>query len=165
MVDAGIFGQSDKIELLDGVLVNVSPQGWLHADVMSWLMARFVRALDETFVVRPLAPFAADDWSEPEPDIAVVRRDSFAREHPSKALLLVEIADSSVRYDRKVKYSIYARAAVPEYWIVNVDDMTVEVYTQPSLTGFASKQTLRDGDVLRPTLLPGVEIPIADFPR
>ncbi len=165
MVEAGIFGPNDKIELLDGVLVNVSPQGWLHAEVLSWLTARLIRALDETFVVRPQVPFAADDWSEPEPDIAVVRRDTFAREHPSKVLLLVEIADSSIRYDRKVKYSIYARAGVPEYWIVNVDNMTVEVYTQPSLAGFASKQTLREGDVLRPALLPGVEIPIADLPR
>jgi Uma2 family endonuclease len=165
MVEAGIFGPDDKVELLDGVLVNVSPQGWQHAAVLSWLTNELVRALDRTYMVRPQVPFAADDWSEPEPDVAVVRHDPNRKEHPSEVLLLIEVADSSVRYDRNAKYSIYARAGVPEYWIVNVDVMTVEVYTQPSPTGFASKQTLRDGDVLRPILLPGVEIAVADLPR
>jgi Uma2 family endonuclease len=149
MVELGFFDADERVELLDGVLVQVSPHG---------ACARYV--------VRRAAqvPFAASEWSEPEPDIAVVRNDPDQRDHPSEVLLLVEISDSTLRYDRKVKQPIYANAHVPEYWIVNVDDQVVEVFTQPRDGRFERQQVLRSGDVLRPALLEGVAIAVADLP-
>jgi Uma2 family endonuclease len=117
------------------------------------------------FDVRPGLPFAADDWSEPEPDLAVCRRDPRSREHPSQVALLVQVSDSSLRRDRGIKLGIYAEAGVPEYWIVDVKACAIEVYTQPTRKGYAHVEVLREGDVLRPRQLPGVELPIANLPR
>jgi Uma2 family endonuclease len=155
----------ERIELLRGMLVTMSPQHWPHAAAVAFLNEQLVLQLAGRYEVRPQLPFAADDWSEPEPDFAVVAKDPARREHPSEVLLVIEVADSSLRIDRGIKRTIYADAGVPEYWIVDVTTLTVEVHTVPSNGRYASVQTLRDGEVLRPTLLPEVSIRIADIPR
>jgi Uma2 family endonuclease len=96
---------------------------------------------------------------------AVAHKDPARRGHPDQLLLLIEVADSSLRTDRRLKRTIYAEAGVPEYWIVDVATLTVEVHTQPSSGTYASVRTLRDGDTLRPTLLPTVAIRVAEIPR
>jgi Uma2 family endonuclease len=115
--------------------------------------------------VRPQLPFAADDWSEPEPDIAVVQKDYTRRGHPSEVLLLIEVADSSLRKDRGLKREIYAQARVPEYWIVDVSTMTIAVHTVPLDGQYERVEVLRDGDVLRPTRLADIALAVADIPR
>jgi Uma2 family endonuclease len=155
----------EPIELLRGVLVTMSPQKWPHAAAVSFFNEQLVLQLGGRYEVRPQLPFAADDWSEPEPDLAVVRKDPNLRGHPSEALLLVEVAGSSLRLDRGLKRMIYAEAGVPEYWIVDVNEWTVEVHTRPDGGRYGSVQMLRDGDVLRPTLLPEVAIRVVDIPR
>ena len=165
MVDLGMFDEDEKIELLRGVLVAVSPQKWHHAAVVEFLNNELVRAIDRAYRVRPQLPFAASDWSEPEPDLAVVRHDPELREHPQQVLLLIEVAESSLRKDRYLKRDIYAEAGVPEYWLVDLTTMTVEVYAAPSDGAYAKVERLRDGDVLRPALLPGVAISVAELPR
>ncbi|MDB4957026.1 MAG: hypothetical protein JWO36_4595 [Myxococcales bacterium] len=164
MVELGMF-QMERIELLRGMLVTMSPIGWLHTRVTSWFTEELIRALDRSYEVRPQGSFAAGEWSEPEPDVAVARKDYSLRDLPSELLLLVEVADSSLQYDRTVKLGVYAEANVPEYWIVDVNTATVEVFTQPVGDRYAQVHVFRDGDVLRPTRLPGVAIQVAEIPR
>jgi Uma2 family endonuclease len=164
LVDLGWF-VDEPIELLRGVLVTMSPQKWPHASAVSFFNEQLVLQLGGRHEVRPQLPFAADDWSEPEPDLAVVRKDPSLRDHPSEALLVVEIADSSLVLDRGLKRTIYAGVGIPEYWIVDVNGRTVEVHTRPEGGRYSRVQTLRDGDALQPTLLPGVAIHVADIPR
>jgi Uma2 family endonuclease len=164
LVDLGWF-LDEPIELLRGVLVTMSPQGRAHASAIAFFNEQLVLQLAGRLAVRPQLPFAADDWSEPEPDLAVVRKDPGLRGHPSEALLVVEVADSSLVIDRGLKRTIYAEVEVPEYWIVDVNGRTIEVHTRPGGGYYSTVHILRDGDVLRPTLLPGVTIPVADIPR
>ncbi|HVK84072.1 MAG TPA: Uma2 family endonuclease [Kofleriaceae bacterium] len=103
----------------------------------------------------------------PEPDFTITRHDPAARQHPTTALLVIEVSNSSLRRDRKIKREIYAEAKVPEYWIVDVskdDDLTVEVYTKPEGSTYTQVEVLRDGDVLRALHAP-IVIPVADLPR
>jgi Uma2 family endonuclease len=164
LVELGMF-EDERIELLRGVLVTMSPQGAPHATISAWLLQRLAIALGMDFDVRGHSPYAASDDSEPEPDISVSRRGGVI-EHPSAALLLIEVAESSVRKDRDIKASIYAEAGVPEYWIVDLSgsELVIAVHTHPSEHGYRHVETLRDGDHLRPTRLPGVEIAVADVP-
>ena len=164
MVERGILGKDDKVELLRGQIVVMSPIGTPHTKVMIWLNARLIRSLDASYEVRPGCPFAADEWSEPEPDLAVRRADD-RRDHPDKLLLVIEISDSSLRKDRGIKQAIYAAAGVPEYWIFDVQHDVVEVYTKPRGETYEQLQTLRAGDVLRPTTIPELAIPLDELPR
>jgi Uma2 family endonuclease len=165
MVELGFFDGDERVELLEGVLVRMSPQGWLHAAVVQWLTKVLSRAIDDSLAVRTGLPLAAGAFAEPEPDLAVVRDDQSLREHPSEVLLVIEVSNTSLEIDRTTKLATYAKARVPEYWIIDVSTTTVEVYSDPKGNRFRSKQVMRDGDVLRPTLLPGIEIAIADLPR
>ncbi len=163
LVELGAFGD-ERIELLRGVLVEMTPQGHQHARITAWIAQWFSRALAiARFEVRSHSPYAASDESMPEPDVSVSRRTQ--REgHPDAALLLVEVSDTSLVKDRKIKTEIYAEAGVPEYWIINVRSRSVEVRTQPGRAGYARVVTRSDDDVLRPLKLRGLELAVADIP-
>ena len=166
LVDLGMF-DDEKIELLRGQLVTMSPQGLPHTRLYVWLTRFLIERLDRTFEVRPASPFAATDDSEPEPDLMVTRPDPAASSHPTAAILVIEISSSSIRKDRRIKMPIYAESGAPEYWILDVSregQLVVEVYTEPTPTGYAKLVCLRDGDILRPLHLP-FEIAVADLPR
>lgn len=165
MVEVGILDEDEKVELLRGVIVTMSPQGRPHMDTVVWLNRLLVLGVGQGYDVRPQGPFAADEWSEPEPDFAVVKTDPTRRDHPGEALLIVEVAVSSLRKDRTAKQIIYAENGVPEYWVIDAVGRTVEVFTEPARGGYQTCVVMRDGDILRPTLLPGVEIVVADLPR
>jgi Uma2 family endonuclease len=165
LVELGVFAD-ERIELLRGMLVTMAPQGGPHATIAGWLSQWLALQLGMAFDVRGHSPYAASDDSEPEPDISISRRVTGVLEHPSAALLLIEVAQSSIRKDRQVKAAIYAEAGVPEYWIVDISGggLIVEVFTQPAPHGYRRVDTLRDGDILRPTRLPGVELPVLEIP-
>ena len=165
LVDLGVF-EDERIELLRGMLVTKSPQGGPHATISSWFVQELAIRLGRDFDVRGHCPYAATDDSEPVPDISVSRRITNLLEHPTSPLLLIEIADSSVRKDRKLKAPIYAEANAPEYWIVDIsnDELKIEVHTDPTPHGYRRVDILRDGDALRPTRLPGIEIPVIAIP-
>lgn len=164
LVELGIF-EDERIELLRGMLVTMSPQGGPHATISSWFMQRICVALGMDYDVRGHCPFAATDDSEPEPDISVSRRIANLLEHPTSPLLLIEVSDSSVRKDRLLKAPIYADAGAPEYWLVDIsgDEICIEVHTNPMPSGYRNVEILRAGDVLRPTRLP-MELPVAEIP-
>ena len=165
MVDLGFFDEDEHVELLEGVLVQMSPHGGQHAAIVQRLTKELALAIDVSLAVRTQLPLAAGDFSEPEPDIAVVRDMGRSCEHPTEAFLVIEVTGPKNKHDRITKLAIYAKARVPEYWIVHVPTMTVEVYTQPSGKRYKRKQVLRDGDILRPTKLRGVTTAVADLPR
>lgn len=165
MVALGIIEEDEKVELLRGAIVTMSPQSEPHMRVIVWLDRLLVRALPDEYDVRPQGPFAADDWSEPEPDFAITRREPERRDHPREALLIIEVSVSSLHKDRHAKQIIYAENGVPEYWVVDAARATVEVFTQLAKGGYRQHVVLRDGDVLRPHLLPQISIPISEMPR
>jgi Uma2 family endonuclease len=164
LVAHGVF-DDERIELLRGQLVTMSPQGDLHSTVTARLAQRLIRALDESYEVRSHSPYAASDDSEPEPDISVSRRSRRVRFHPSKALLLIEVSESSLRKDRLVKAEIYAENRAPEYWIVDLATRSVFVHTDPARGAYRSIVRLRRKDVLRPVCLPGVALAVGNLFR
>jgi Uma2 family endonuclease len=153
LVALGAF-RDERIELLYGALVPMSPIGPPHSSAVQKLTKLLILRLGERAAVRPQLPFAALETSEPEPDLAVLPSGEYASEHPEQAFLLIEVAESSLAVDRGLKARLYAECGVPEYWIVNLVDRQIEAHHDPAESGYR-----------RTTLHRGAEaIPIAAFP-
>jgi Uma2 family endonuclease len=164
MIEAGILGEDEHVQLIDGFLVAMTPQGSLHALVIQRLTAALVRAVGNDLAVRPQLPLSLPDDSEPEPDAAVVRAEDQSRDHhPRRALLVVEVAADSLRLDRGRKSALYARAGIPEYWIVNLEDTSVEVRRQPDAEAgvYLASFVVAPGQALVAAAVPGVSIDVA----
>ena len=132
LVELGMFA-GERLELLDGALVVREPQGSSHAAIAGQIAQVLMATFGSAWHARLHSPLALDAESEPEPDIAVVTgapRDYLGK-HPTTAALVVEVADSSLSLDRRVKAGLYARAGLPDYWIVNLVEGVVEVYRDP----------------------------------
>jgi Uma2 family endonuclease len=145
LVEQGVFGEDERIQLLDGELVQMSPQKSPHARMVEALTERLVPALVGTARVLVQLPFAAGEHSEPEPDLAVVPIDEPRDRHPQRALHVIEVADATVRLDLGRKARIYAAAGVPEYWVIDLQAAVVHVHTDPTADGYASV-VVRDTD-------------------
>ena len=134
MTEAGVLTENDRVELIGGEILTVTPQKSPHATGVVLASEALRRVLAFDLHVRTQLPLALGDDSEPEPDVAVVRgslRD-YLNAHPRSAVLIVEISDSALAFDRHVKGSLYARERVAEYWIVNLVESVVEVYRDPT---------------------------------
>lgn len=164
-VAAGVFGPEDRIELIDGELLTMTPQGSRHAAIATRVGATLARALGGHGHVRTQMPLAAGGDSEPEPDLAVVPGDAldYLDAHPSSALLVVEVSDDSLRRDRTVKLRLYARCGIPEYWIVALPDARLEVYRRPAGATYRDAVFLRAGETVAPLAAPTEAIPVADL--
>lgn len=138
LVDQGLFGEDERIQLLDGELVVLNPQRSLHAAMVEALTERLVPALVGTARARVQLPLAAGDLSEPEPDIAVVPADEPRDRHPRRARLVIEVAHETLRLDLIRKARIYAAAGVPVYWVIDVAGEVVHVHTDPTGEGYAT---------------------------
>jgi len=134
LIEAGFFQPGDKVELIGGQLMVAEPQGSRHGATISTVADALRAVFGSGWYVMVQLPLALDDESEPEPDVAVVRGSplEFWDEHPSRPVLVVEVADSSIALDRELKASLYARAGVPEYWIVSIPEGAVEIHRQPA---------------------------------
>jgi Uma2 family endonuclease len=167
LIHVGVLGEDEHVELLEGVIVEMTPQGRAHMLVVTRLTRVLVRTLSDAYSVRPQGPLSLEGDSEPEPDIAVVTRaeEEQAEAHPRTALLVVEVAGDSLRKDRQLKGRIYARARVGEYWIVDVARGTVEVYTEPDAEAgrYRAMRTLGAGETLTASVLPGLALPVAEL--
>jgi Uma2 family endonuclease len=155
LVASGAFAD-ERVELLDGLLITMTPQDAAHAYTVERLARALTLALADRAIVRVQSPLALSDHSEPEPDIAVVEAADYSREHPSAAILVIEVATSSLRQDRRVKAALYARAKIPEFWLVDVKARSVEVYRDPLNTGFATVTTRAEDETLAPAAFPDV---------
>lgn len=147
----GILGHDERVELLDGELVALPPMGNRHAAAVSRLTRFFLFRLGDRTDVRPQLPTHLSPISEPQPDFALVvlRADFYAIDDhpsPSETFALVECAESSLAYDRGKKLLAYARAAVPEYWIVDLAHASIEIYRDPNDLGYASKTVAVAGE-------------------
>ena len=164
-VDAGVFGPDDRVELIDGQLLEMTPRGSRHAAIVNQAGEVLRDAFGGGYSVRPQCPLAVGDDSEPEPDLAVVRGRpvDYLAAHPTTAILVVEVSDETLHRDRTVKQRLYARCGLPEYWILALPDACLEVYREPAATGYRSVTTLRTGDRIAPLARPGAAVAVADL--
>ncbi len=160
LVDLGCF-QDEKLELLDGTLVAMSPQGAAHAYAVRKLNMLITQAIGPRALVQLQSPLAVGDVSEPEPDLALVPNLDYSRAHPTRAFLVVEVAESSLSKDRLLKAAVYARAGIPEYWIVNLAERRIEVHRSPGSAGYAIVTTHGTTDILRPEAFADIEVAVA----
>ncbi len=172
MVANGALEEDEPIELLDGLLIVREPEGGRHAVIVGRVRRALEAAFGQGCYVREDKPFALDDMSEPEPDVVVVRGpDSrYIDQHPSKQLLIVEVAESSLNRDRTFKARLYARAGVADYWIVNLVDEVLEVYRRPVKAPsrrfgwkYGSVKLLKRGASVTPLAAPRAKIRVADL--
>jgi Uma2 family endonuclease len=169
MGEVGILGERDRVELIEGELVAMSPIGSYHQGTVNRLNHSLVRATGERAVVSVQGPVRLDDLTEPEPDFALLmpRPDFYRDAHPgpSDVLLLIEVADTSLNYDRAVKRALYARHGIAEIWIIDLNAGEVEVCRQPGSDGYAAVTRVGRDGVLEPEMLPGVRIQAATLFR
>ncbi len=169
LVDLGLF-RGDPVELIAGQLVVAEPQGSYHATAVGAADDTLRAVLPPGWIVRAQMPVALDAESAPEPDLVVVAgtRTDYRESHPARFALIVEVADSSLDFDRQQKGSLYARAGVEDYWIVNLIDRVLEVYRDPRQdpmaphgSRYGSVQMLTPPATVVPLALPSVSIAVA----
>jgi Uma2 family endonuclease len=133
LIELGVFQAGEPIELIGGELMVAEPQGAAHYTAIRKIAKALEAAFGRGWEVRTQGPIGLDDDSEPEPDVAVVpgSPDDYGRAHPSRPVLTVEVAESSLNIDRRHKGSLYARAGLPDYWVLNLIDRVLEVYREP----------------------------------
>jgi Uma2 family endonuclease len=166
LIDAGVLSPEERVELLDGDIVRMWPQNPGHSVAIGNVEDVLRDVFRTDAHIRIQMPFLGDDYSEPEPDIAVVRghRRDYLVAHPATAILLVEVADSTLDYDRRRKGPAYARADVPEYWIVNLVERLIEVYRDPTPDrGYQTVSRFRPGDSFSPLAAPGTTFAVDDL--
>lgn len=166
MVQAGILAEDDRVELLDGEIVEMSPPGSAHAACVSRLNALFHDLFKGRAIVRVQDPIRLDSYSAPQPDLAVLKaRDDFysnAHPGPSDVIMLVEVADSSLKLDREIKLALYARAGIREAWLVDLIGQRVEVFTAPQPIGYQSHAVAVRGDCLSSAAV-GADVLVGDI--
>lgn len=172
MTESCIFPPGTRAELIDGEILSMAPQKSPHAVAISLVEDCLRTAFGAGYTVRPQLPLALDACSEPEPDIAVVPgapRDFLAC-HPSSAVLVVEIADASLDYDRQQKASLYARAGIADYWIINLIERKVEICRGPIAAAaapfgwfYSRIEGYFSGEHVAPLAASGARIPVADL--
>jgi Uma2 family endonuclease len=162
MREAGILREDDRIELIAGEIRQMSPMGPLHAAIVRRLTALLVQMLGESAIVSVQSPIQLNDFSEPQPDIAVLRpsTDNYAQAHPTAddVLIVIEVADTTVEYDRKEKIPRYANASISEAWLVDISSQTIEQYTQPRQERYQNLRVLELGDMLTAQEIKGLQV-------
>ncbi len=171
LVDLGVL-HGEPVELIGGQLVVAEPQGSYHATAIGAVDDALRAALQSGWVVRAQMPVALDDESEPEPDLAVVpgERADYRADHPARPALVVEVAESSLAFDREDKGSLYARGGVGDYWIVNLVERVLEVYrdpgpdpTAPYGWRYRAVERLGPAAAVSPLALPSVRLAVSDL--
>jgi len=167
MGEAGIFSEKDRVELLEGEIIEMTPIGSRHAACVSRLNSILTSQLGPTAIVSVQNPIRLNDESEPQPDIALLkpRPDFYAEAHPKPddILLVIEVADTSVDLDRGTKLPLYAKAGISEVWIVDLSERKVETYRQPSAQGYQSISHLNDVDQATPQAFTTLNIPVREI--
>jgi Uma2 family endonuclease len=165
MAEAGVLGDPRRVELIDGEIIDMAAIGSPHAGVTNRLVRLFAAAAADGLTLMSVQnPLRLDAYNEPEPDLMLLRprADDYRASHPNAAdvLLLVEVSETSLAYDRGVKLALYARFGVLEVWIVDLVARAVEVYREPKDGAYVSRKLLTGG-TLAPALIPGVRIDVA----
>jgi len=172
LIEIGIFRPGEPVELMDGDLVVSEPQGTAHCTAIGLVEDALRAALPAGWFVRSQGPLALDDDSEPEPDVALIpgARRAYAQQHPARPALVIEVSESSLALDRDYKGSLYARAHLDDYWIVNLIDRVVEVYRQPVPDSsapygwrYASREVLAHDASVELLAVPSLRLRVSDL--
>lgn len=162
MAEAGILHEDDRVELIRGAIVEMSPIGSRHAGCVDGLSTQFHARLSGRAIIRVQGPVRLSSSSEPQPDVMLLRprSDFYRTSHPGPAdvLLIVEVSDSSLEYDRGEKLSLYAEAGIPEVWIVDLEHERVEVYREPEAGRYRRQATFEKAAAMAPQAFPDVAI-------
>jgi Uma2 family endonuclease len=162
MVATGVLTERDRIELIEGEMINMAPIGPKHAALTARLTKLLVLAVGDTAIVSPGGPVNLGEFSEPQPDLLLLRArgDYYAGKIPEAVdvLLLIEISDSTLAFDQSTKRALYARHGVVEYWIVDVEGKRIEVHREPTANGYARALGFSMGDTVSPQAFPAVRL-------
>ncbi len=164
LVGAGAF-HDERVELIRGVIVRMPPHGPLHASPIQRLTHLLLPRVGDRAHVRVQLPLNAPDESEPEPDIALVAPGDYDDAHPSNAFLVIEVAETSLRFDRATKGPLYAAMGVPEYWIVNVRESVIEVHRDPAGEHYRDTRAARRGESITLEQFPDVSVEVSSILR
>jgi Uma2 family endonuclease len=169
LIEAGILREDDRVELINGEILEMTPIGIRHAACVNRLNRLLSKLAGELAIVSVQNPIQIGAYSEPQPDLVALRPhpespevDYYESARPTAAdtLLVVEVADSSLESDRTVKLPLYAQAGIPEVWIVSLTEGHIEVYTQPENGAYTRAQRAGRGESLAPIALPDVRVPV-----
>ena len=165
MAAAGIFGANDRVELINGEIVDMAPAGSRHASLVTRLNQLFSRSLASDVIVKVQDPLHLDAESEPEPDLMLLkaRQDFYAKAHPEAqdVLLLVEVGDSTARFDREIKLPLYARHRIAEVWLIDVEACRVEVCRAPLADGSDyAERTIVSSGMIAPRAFPVASVDV-----
>jgi len=167
MAEVGLLSPDDRIELIEGEIVEMSPIGRTRAGTVNRASAFLNRQLGDTVIVSVQNPVRLNDFSEPQPDLALLkpRKDFYSNSHPAPedVLVMVAVADTSANYDRNVKLPLYARAGIPEAWLMVLPKEVIEVHSQPKNGKYQKVQRLKRGKTLVSTTIPGLSCKIEDL--
>ena len=166
MAEAGILQEDERIELIDGEIIVMSPKGNPHRQSVNWLGCLLSLALGRRAMVQVQATIVLDDGTAPEPDLAVIRLRSvndLVTVTPEEIYFLVEVADRSLEFDRETKLARYAAAGIPEVWIANLVDGRVEAYDDPADGAYRNLRTVAAGESISPRAFPDVVLAVSDF--
>jgi len=158
MADAGVFGEDDRVELIEGEIIVMAAIGTRHATCVRRLIGQFRQIPEETAILDVQNPIQLTEKTEPQPDVVLLqpRADYYATAHPipSEVLLLVEVSDSTVDFDRDVKVPNYARSGIQEVWLWDLEENCLEVYREPIANGYTSMQKIERGQQVSPLAFP-----------
>jgi Uma2 family endonuclease len=167
MAKAGILKPDDRVELIEGEIIKMSAIGSPHAACVSRLVRLLSKAIGDTAILSPQNPVRLDDFSEPVPDIALLKPldDYYAARHPTPidALLVIEVADSSLLKDRNVKVPLYARAGISEVWLVNLSKETIEVYSEALNGKYRKCRKFKRGEVVKSSTVKGLALKVNEI--
>ena len=167
MAEAGILTEDDRVELIDGVIVEMAPVGSRHVGVVNGYTRALTEAVGRRAVVQVQSPIRLDDGTEPQPDIVLLqeRPDLYASGHagPQDILLVIEVADTSVGYDRNEKLPRYARAGIPEVWLTILPDRVIEAHTEPADGRYAVRRIFAPGDTISPACFPDIALSVDEI--
>ena len=165
MAEAGILGEDDRVELIEGEIVQMSPPGNRHIAFVISLSNLLTLRLAGRALVSTQNPVVLTDDTEPQPDVTVLRRRAYKdrRVSADDVALLIEVADTSLSYDRRTKLPLYARAGIPEYWIVDCAAEAVEVYRNPSEDRYRDVSRFAAPAALRLQAFPDIELTLAEI--
>lgn len=167
MVEVGILGPDERVELIEGEIIVMPAIGPEHADDVDEYNDVFARYAPGRFRIRIQNPIHLDDGSEPQPDVSLLvrRSEGYRAAHPTpdEVLLVIEVADSSLAFDLQVKARLYGRAGIPETWVKNLPEDCIERFTEPGPDGYARHTVHRRGETLTPMRLPDLELAVDDL--
>ncbi len=167
LADAGILSEDDRVELVTGEVVEMSPIGSHHAACVRALQELVQEKLRRTAQVSVQNPIQLDEHSEPQPDVALLkpRKDRYAHAHPKPAdvLLVIEVADTSIEYDRSVKLPLYAHAEIPEAWLVDLNQQLIQAFSAPRSGQYQTSFQFRSGETITSTSLPSLTLGVDEI--